>query len=179
MNLILFLTGLLQVGLSLVLGVLFIYGAYRMFYHAIVKLDDVKTLESNNIAVAILNASIIISLIVIIKNSIDPAVTIFSNTLRSPNSSAKDFLITALLIFVQIVVAGIVAFCSIYLAIKFFTWLTKDLNEIEEIKKNNIAVSIVMAFVVFSIALLINSGIETLLDSLVPFPPTSIIDIGR
>ena len=36
-----------------------------------------------------------------------------------------------------------------------------------------------MAFVVFSIALLINSGIETLLDSLVPFPPTSILEIGR
>lgn len=179
MDLLIFLSGLLQVGLSLLLGVLFIYGAYRMFYRVIVKLDDVKTLESNNIAVAILNGSIILSLIVIIKNSINPAVTIFSNTLRSPNSSASDYFVTAVLILLQIVVAGVIAFFSIYLAIKFFTWLTKDLNEIEEIKKNNIAVSIVMAFVVFSIALLLNSGIETLLDSLIPFPPTSIIDIGR
>ncbi|MBK6913679.1 MAG: DUF350 domain-containing protein [Ignavibacteriales bacterium] len=179
MDLILFLTGLLQIGLSLVLGVLFIYGAYKLFYRIILKIDDVKSLQSNNTAVAILNASIIISLIIIIKNSIDPAVTIFSNTLRSPNNSASDFLMTAILILLQILVAGVVAFGSIYLAIKFFTWLTKDLDEIEEIKKNNIAVSIVMAFVVFSIALLINSGIETLLDSLVPFPPTSILEIGR
>jgi len=179
MDLLLFLTGLLQIGLSLVLGVLFIYAAYKMFYSVILKLDDVKSLQSNNTAVAILNASIIISLILIIKNSIDPAITIFSNTFRSPNSSASDFLMTAVLILLQILVAGVVAFGSIYLAIKFFTWLTKDLDEIEEIKKNNIAVSIVMAFVVFSVALLINSGIETLLDSLVPFPPTSILEIGR
>ncbi len=61
----------------------------------------------------------------------------------------------------------------------FFMWLTKDLDELAEIKNNNIAVSLLLGIIIISIALLLQPGITTILDSLIPYPPVSIIDIGN
>lgn len=178
MDIVLFVTGIVQISISLMFGVLFIYAAFRVFHKIIRDIDDIKELARNNIAVSILNASVIFSIILIVRSSIDPAVTIFANNLRSPASGFIDYTTTALLMLAQIILSGIIAFVSIFIALKFFMWLTKDLNEIDEIRKNNIAVSIVMAVVIISIALLLEPGIKTLLESLIPFPKASFLDIG-
>ena len=67
---------------------------------------------------------------------------------------------------------------SIYIALKIFIWLTKDLDELKEVKENNIAVGILLGIIIVSIALLLQPGIVTVLDSLIPFPTISLIDIG-
>ena len=56
--------------------------------------------------------------------------------------------------------------------------LTKDLDELKEIKENNIAVSIYLSIIIIALALLLEPGIRTILDALIPFPPVSFIDIG-
>ena len=60
-----------------------------------------------------------------------------------------------------------------------FMKLTKDLNELLEIKKNNTAVSILLSVILVSLALLLQPGIVALLDALIPFPSVSLIDIGN
>ena len=57
-------------------------------------------------------------------------------------------------------------------------WLTKDLDELKEIKENNIAVGLLLGIIIVSMALLLEPGIVTVLDSLIPFPQVSLIDIG-
>jgi hypothetical protein len=39
-------------------------------------------------------------------------------------------------------------------------------------------VGILLGIIIVSIALLLEPGIVTVLDSLIPFPPVSLIDIG-
>ena len=78
----------------------------------------------------------------------------------------------------HIILAGIIAFGSIYLALKIFMRLTKDLDELKEIKENNIAVSIFLSVIIISIALLLEPGLQTILNALIPFPPVSFIDVG-
>ena len=56
--------------------------------------------------------------------------------------------------------------------------LTKDLDELKEIKENNIAVSIYLSIIIIALALLLEPGIRTILDALIPFPPVSFIDVG-
>jgi uncharacterized membrane protein YjfL (UPF0719 family) len=56
--------------------------------------------------------------------------------------------------------------------------LTKDLDELKEIKANNIAVSIYLSVIIIAIAMILEPGIRTVLDALIPFPPVSFIDIG-
>lgn len=179
MDLILFITGLVQLALSLLIGVLFIYAASRAFQKMLKGINDTEELKNNNIAVAILNSAIIIALILVVSSSIESAITIFGNTLRNPDAVISTYLQTALIMLLHIIIAGLVAFSAIYFAMHFFMWLTKDLDELAEIKNNNVAVSLLLSIIIISIALLLQPGITTILDSLIPYPPVSLIDIGN
>lgn len=156
----------------------FIYAGFRFFHKRIKDIDEISELKKNNIAVAILNGSIILSLVIMVKNAIEPAITTFTLTLRNPDSSLTSFLQTAAIMLIQIIVAGVLAFLAIYIALNLYTFLTRDLDEIDEIKKNNIAVSIVLGVVIISISLLMQQGIKSILDALIPFPTISLNDIG-
>ncbi len=78
----------------------------------------------------------------------------------------------------HIILGGMIAFTTIYTALQIFMWLTKDLDELKEIKGNNIAVGILLGIIIVSMALLLQPGVDTILNSLIPFPPVSLIDIG-
>ena len=178
MDLSLLVSGVLQLVLSLAVGLVFIYVGFKFFHNRIKAINEIDELKKNNIAVAILNASIILSLVIMVKNAIEPAITVFSMTLRNPNATFISFLQMAGIMLVQIIVAGLIAYISIYLAINLYTYLTKDIDEIGEIKNNNIAVSIVLGIVIISISLLMQQGIKSILDALIPFPSISLKDIG-
>ncbi|MDY0083703.1 MAG: DUF350 domain-containing protein [Ignavibacteriaceae bacterium] len=178
MDLSLLLAGILQLILSLIIGLAFIYAGFRFFYNRIKTIDEISELKKNNIAVAVLNGSIILSLIIMVKNAIEPAITTFTLTLRNPESTLTKFLETAGIMLIQIIVASTIAFITIFIALSLYTYLTRDLDEIEEIKNNNIAVSIVLGVVIISISLLMQQGIKSILDALIPFPSVSLKDIG-
>jgi uncharacterized membrane protein YjfL (UPF0719 family) len=78
----------------------------------------------------------------------------------------------------HILLGGIIAFSAIYFALQIFIRLTKDLDELKEIKENNIAVGILLGLIIVSMALLLQPGLDTILNSLIPFPQVSLIDIG-
>lgn len=178
MDLSLLISGVLQLFLSLFIGVIFIYAGFKFFHKRIKSINELEEIKKNNIAVAILNASIILALVIMIKNAVEPAITVFSMALRNPDATFSSFFQTAGIMLVQIILGGFIAYVSIYLAISLYTHLTKDLDELGEIKKNNIAVSIVLGVVIISISLLMQQGIKSILDALIPFPSISLKDIG-
>jgi uncharacterized membrane protein YjfL (UPF0719 family) len=178
MDLILFITGLLQILLSLFIGIIFIYSASKIFQRFTHGINDTDELKKNNIAVAIINSALVIALIIIVMSSIETSITIFSNTLRNPEAEFITYIKTALLMLGHIILAGIVALGSIYIGLYFFMRLTKDLDELKEIKENNIAVSIYLSIIIIALALLLEPGTRTILDALIPFPPVSFIDVG-
>jgi len=178
MNFTLLFIAIVQIALSLLLGIFIIYLASRIFQKFTKGIDDTEELKNNNIAVSVLNSSIVLSLIIVIRNSIDSAITVFSNTLRDPSAAFSDFIEMALVMLGQIILSSVIAFSAIYFGLQIFMKLTKDLDEMLEIKKNNISVSILMAVILISLALLLEPGIIALLDALIPFPSVSMIDIG-
>jgi len=179
MDLSLLFAGILQLAISLLVGIIFIYAGFKFFHKKIKTINEIEELKKNNIAVAILNASIIIALVIMVKNAIEPAITVFSLTLRNPEATFGTFLQTAAIMLLQIILAGIISYLSIYFAINLYTYLTKDIDELAEIKNNNIAVSIVFGVVIIAISLLMQQGIKSILDALIPFPAISLKDIGR
>ena len=179
MDLSLLVSGILQLALSLIIGIVFIYSGFRFFHKKIKSINEIEELKKNNIAVAILNASIIIALVIMVKNAVEPAITVFSLALRNPDATLTSFLQTAAIMFLQIILAGVISYLSIYLAINLYTYLTKDIDELAEIKNNNVAVSIVFGIVIIAISLLMQQGIKSILDALIPFPSVSLKDIGK
>ena len=48
--------------------------------------------------------------------------------------------------------------------------MTKNINEFQEIKKNNLAVAILTATIIISISLLVKESLYLLLETFVPYP---------
>jgi len=178
MDLILLITGIVQVFLSLLIAVTLVYIASKIFRKLISGINETEELKKNNVAVAILNGSIVLALILVVKRSIDSAITIFGNTLRNPDSVLTSYFQTAAIMLGHILLGGLIAFSAIYAALQIFIWLTKDLDELKEIKESNTAVGILLGIIIVSMALLLQQGVDTILNSLIPFPPVSLIDIG-
>jgi uncharacterized membrane protein YjfL (UPF0719 family) len=178
MDFILLLTGLVQVLLSLIISVTLVYISSKIFRRLISGINESDELRKNNVSVAILNGSIILALILVVKKSIESAITIFGNTLRDPEAVLTSYIKSAVIMIGHIVLGGMIAFTTIYAALQIFMWLTKDLDELQEIKENNIAVGILLGVIIVSMALLLQPGVDTILNSLIPFPPVSLIDIG-
>lgn len=178
MDFILLLTGIVQVLLSLIIAVTLVYLSSKIFRRLITGISEADELRKNNVSVAILNGSIILGLILVVKKSIESAITIFGNTLRNPEAVFTSYLQSALIMIGHIILGGMIAFTTIYTALQIFMWLTKDLDELKEIKENNIAVGILLGIIIVSMALLLQPGVDTILNSLIPFPPVSLIDIG-
>lgn len=178
MDLILLITGFLQIVLSLIIGIFLIYSASKIFRRLIKGINENEEFKNNNIAVSILNSAILLSIILIVRNSIETAISIFSNTLRNPESELATYLKTAGLMLGHVILSSILAFISIYIAMQFFMWITKDLDELLEIKNNNIAVSLFLSVIIITLSLMLEPGIRIVLDALIPFQPVSFIDIG-
>lgn len=178
MDLILLITGIVQVLLSLLVAVTLVYISSKIFRRLISGINETEELKKNNVAVAILNGSIVLALILVVKKSIESAITIFGNILRNPDAVLSSYIQSALIMLGHILLGGIIAFTSIYIALQIFIWLTKDLDEMKEIKENNTAVGILLGIIIVSMALLLQQGVDTILNSLIPFPPVSLIDIG-
>ncbi len=178
MDIILLITGIVQVFLSLIIAITLVYLASKIFRKLISGINETEELKKNNVAVAILNGSIVLALILVVKKSIESSVTIFGNTLRNPNTVYSNYLQTGLIMIGHILLGGIIAFAAIYTALQIFIRLTGDLDELKEIKESNTAVGILLGIIIVSMALLLQPGVDTILNSLIPFPPVSLIDIG-
>jgi hypothetical protein len=120
----------------------------------------------------------VLALILVVKKSIESAVIIFGNTLRNPDSVVSSYFQSGLIMIGHILLGGIIAFAAIYTALQIFIKLTADLDELKEIKENNTAVGILLGIIIVAMALLLQPGVDTILNSLIPFPPVSLIDIG-
>jgi uncharacterized membrane protein YjfL (UPF0719 family) len=178
MDLILLITGIVQVFLSLLIAVTLVYLSSKIFRKMITGINETEELKKNNVAVAILNGSIVLALVIVVKKSIESAIIIFGNVLRNPDAVVSSYIKSAVIMLGHILLGGIIAFTSIYAALQIFIWLTKDLDELKEIKENNTAVGILLGIIIVAMALLLQQGVDTILNSLIPFPPVSLIDVG-
>jgi uncharacterized membrane protein YjfL (UPF0719 family) len=61
---------------------------------------------------------------------------------------------------IQLIIALALAIAAIYMGINLLDKLTKGIEEVEELKKGNVAVGIIIAAVVLSIAIVIQAGVQ-------------------
>jgi len=166
MNEKIFYYGLLELGISILIGILVLYISYRVIDKLIRRKYDID----NNTAYAIFCSAVLFSVAYLISGIKAPIL----NSVRMIQDQANyDGIIlldglkyTGLFLVIIIIVITLVNFLSIFL----FTLMTKNVKEFEEIKKNNIAVSIVTAVVIISISLLAKDSLYLILESFVPYP---------
>ena len=68
-------------------------------------------------------------------------------------------IVTALVGLIQLLIAILLAVVALYIGYSVFSKITKGIDEIQELKKGNVAVGIIIAAIFFAIAIVIQSGV--------------------
>lgn len=170
MNPFIIIIGVVEYILAILIGVGTLYITFKFLGLISRRIDDIKEIKENNISVALYNGSILFAVAWIIRPSISSAITSITLMLHQTDTSIAVSIQTILIIFTQILISGLLAFCGISIAILLFMKLTRNIDEFREIKANNIAMGIIVAVIIIIMALFIEPAIQTLVDGLTPYP---------
>ena len=164
--------------LSVGLGLLVVYVNYRMFITTNPDYHAEEEMKKNNVGVAILTASLLVSAGLIVREGVFPVVNLVRLYFTSDVEYVKGWQLL-LLIFAHLGLVFVVAVYTISLSLRFWGRLTPNINEGQELKKGNAAVGIVLAGVVAVMAIFISDGLSRLTKSLIPQPSIGHLEIER
>ena len=167
MNTETFYYSLLEIGISIFLGVTILYLSYRIIDKLV---RERLKISSNNVSFALFVSSILFSVAYLISGIKSPILNSIKLLLDNPQYEGSIVLdgIKYSLLFLIIIIITIAL--VILTSILIFTYMTKKIDEFDEIRKNNIAVGIITATLVISISIIIKESIYLLLESFVPYP---------
>ena len=167
MNTDLFFFSLIEILISLILGIFLMYFTYRLLDKFVKRKYDISI---TNLSFSILSSSVLFSVAYLISGIKAPILTslrLLSKDLEYDGSLILDgFKYTFLFLTIIIIAIGLI----IFLSIQLYTRMTKEINEFKEIEANNVAVSIVLGIIVISISLLIKESLYLMLETFVPYP---------
>jgi uncharacterized membrane protein YjfL (UPF0719 family) len=174
MNQFLLWNGLFSLLLALVLGITAIYLGFSAFKFLNSHIDEEFELRNNNIAVALVSASFILSLGILMKGVIDPITQTLFNLAHKYEQfgvSISEVLSTFGIIFLQFTITLLLSMATLTLGTRLYMRLNRQTDELQEIANNNIAVSIVVSAITLTLAMLLAGGMETFLNAIIPSPP--------
>ena len=170
MDIISLISGSAYTALLLILSVI----SLRLTLLALRKLNGqslglVSGLKENNISIAILYAGVILSVTLIMRNSISGGMLYLHDQLYRSPFELGNVGIALGLICLQFFVSFLFSLVSIFSSLKIYSHITADVDELAEIKNNNTAVAIVLSAVLTAISLFIAPGVEMIVGSIIPF----------
>jgi len=169
-NMSVFSQGLIELGISIVGSIFGFFISFKIFNIFTKNFDESSELKNNNIAIAIVLSAFIFGIMILVKATLAPANETLGFALSSSKASLGIILFAVLRIALFFIITIVIAFILIWITMLFFMKITKDIEEMEEIKNNNIAVSLIIAVLIISVSLLLESGVTSLLNGLIKTP---------
>jgi len=168
--------GIVYLILSFLLALLATFGAFRIFDKLTRDIDEISELKANNVAVSIMLAGMLLSSAIIMKTVIQPAISTLQVYLYEGITGPAVLKVIG---FVAAYITGatILGISAIWGTVWCFMALTRTMDELAEIKKNNVAVAITLATVLVIIGFFLADGIDSLLKAVIPFPSFQEIEI--
>ena len=167
--------GILAYGVSVAAAVVLVFLIYRINTR-LTTINEQKMLLEGHRSVAICLGAVVMCQAFLLRHAVFPIMAVVRDLFLAPVSLKAALWVVAQCALFFLVIAGL-AFISVALGAWFFARMTGDLPEHEEIVKDNIAVAIFFAFVLFGITAIVNEGIEDLSRSLIPYGRTGILRI--
>lgn len=127
-------------------------GAF-IFERATRGLDEWEELRKGNAAIGLVLGAIVVGIAIILRPTVSVSVIDWDLGRLYPYYA----LLTEA---VQILVGLVLAVASISVALYLFSRLTRGIDELEELKKGNLSVAVLLAGVVIAVAFLVTSAIE-------------------
>jgi uncharacterized membrane protein YjfL (UPF0719 family) len=165
MNSKLTLLALIEILSALSLGVAIMAATYLLLKYLGKKRYEIN---HTNQAFGIFMASILFSVGYLVSGVIQPLLSLFRIL------SSKESISTLVISFmgygaVYIMTAYVVAILVCLLGMLIYNYLT-PIDEIQELKNNNIAVALVVGSIIVTLSLMTRGGVELLIESFIPYP---------
>jgi uncharacterized membrane protein YjfL (UPF0719 family) len=122
-------------------------------------LDLWQEIRNRNLAVALMSAGVVISYCQVIGSGIRSMSNVLDNLIHQSIGQTFVGLLAAA---INIVVAISVASFAITVVFKVMDRLTTNINEVEELKANNVAIGAVYAGLIFGVSFLVSSGVTSI-----------------
>ncbi len=170
----LFSLSVVNMALSIILGVVILY----FCYYITLKVFEKKgyEIEKNNIAFGIFVGSILLSVGLIVARAFEPAINLTDILKGIYTDSYSLFFQFVKYLFFFVGIALFSALIIIIISMKFYNLLTKDIKELEEISKNNISVALIAGVTIIVISFLALDSISLMIESLIPYPKLQILN---
>ncbi|QSQ13328.1 DUF350 domain-containing protein [Myxococcus landrumensis] len=169
MDLTLFLVGLVKVVLGGLVAALGIWMALRGLSR-ILGTHPVEELRQGNTAAGLVHASSLVSLGLLVQHSVLATSDAVDLTVRTapfqPLMLGKLIAVAALHLGLSLGVGVAV----LALGILLFDRMTPGIDELEEVRKGNVAAALILAAILLVLALLTAPGLQAALNGLIPFP---------
>jgi uncharacterized membrane protein YjfL (UPF0719 family) len=169
-------SGLAELVLSLALGVLTAYVGFRLLAKMTHELDEINELKQNNVAAGVLFASLLLALALVVRQASYPAISALKTALFRGIGLVGALKVLGLSV-AYVALALAIALGSIVVGVRVFLRLTRGIDELEEIKSNNVAVAISLGIVIVILGIFLAQGVGSLLSALIPYPAMTEIQV--
>jgi len=150
--------GLVQLIIAIIFSVIALYIGFFTLSKITKEIDAEKELLKGNPAVGIIVAAVFVAIGLVVQSGVS-GLSFGIGKAASVGLLSLDGILAIGAAFVQLILGIILSIAGIYLALYILDKLTKDIKEFEEVKKGNIAVALMMAGVIITVAYIIQSGI--------------------
>lgn len=144
-----------QLIVAVLLAAVAAYLGVFIFEKATSGLDEWEELRKGNVAVGLVLGAVIVGVAIILR----PTMSVSIIAGQADMGSAYPYY--ALLIeAVQILVGLILAVASISISLYIFAVLTRDIDELEELKKGNVSMALLLTGVIVAVSFLVTTAVE-------------------
>ena len=178
MNTTVIILGLIEVAVSFITGFFLFFFCFKLFFIFTKKIDSTKQFNNNNAAMAFLFIGFILGVMIIVRSAVSSAMDNIALLLHQNNLHVIIVLNIIVRILLSYIFAGIIGFLIVWLSFLFFTILTKNIDELEEIKNSNIATALVLGTFMVSAAFLAQIPVTAILTSIIAGPAHIQSSIG-
>ena len=166
MNFKLTLLAIIEILTALSMGVAILAATYLLLKYIGKKRYDIN---ENNQAFGIFTASVLFSVGYMVSSVIHPLLSLF-RILSTKDDDTFHLLISFIGYgAVYILLAFIVALLVCFLGALIYNYIT-PIDEIQELKNNNLAVALVVGSIIVTLSLMTHDGVELLIESFIPYP---------
>lgn len=161
------LLGVGELILSVALVVLTLLLSYRLFGRLVLDLDGDKELKAGNLAASIVLVAVMVCPAAIVLSTMSSMVFLARSFFLAGREDLSIFQLAGYAIcWVALVLA--LSLFAMWLALRLFDRLTPGIDELDEVRKGNTAVALLMAGVIAIVSVSMQEGISTLSHTLVP-----------
>jgi len=168
--------GIFSFAFSVLISILVVYLTFRLFFR-LFSLADLDSIAGGNVAVAVAAIGNMIAFGILMMRSLYPVSAVLQDLFITTQLTAQNILKTLAYILAYIVIAYCFSVITVVISSKLFQKLTTSIEEADLIKKGNVAVAIMLSGIVITIAIMVQSGLGDLMNTLIPHVDVEMIRV--